>query len=157
MPVFRLLVALLVLAASLAPARAQQPWPSQPVHLIVPFAAGGTTDMFARLLARHMQRTFNVPFVIENHGGAGGNIGAAMAAKAAPDGYTWLFVFDSHAVNPFLIPDLKFDTVKDLAPVTLVGTAPMAIATSPNKPYRSFDDVVKAAKAKPGSVNYGSI
>jgi tripartite-type tricarboxylate transporter receptor subunit TctC len=66
-------------------------------------------------------------------------------------------VFDSHAVNPFLIPDLKFDTVKDLAPVTLVGTAPMAIATAPNKPYRSFDDVVKAAKAKPGSINYGSI
>ena len=80
-----------------------------------------------------------------------------IAAKANPDGYTFVFVFDTHAVNPSLIPNLPFDTVKDLAPVMLVGTAPMAVVTNAGKPYKSFGDVIKAAKAKPDSVTYGSI
>jgi tripartite-type tricarboxylate transporter receptor subunit TctC len=96
-------------------------------------------------------------FIVENKPGAAGSIGAAFAAKAPPDGYTFLFVFDTHAVNPSLIPNLPYDTLKDLAPVMLVGTAPMAVATNASKPYKSFGDVVAAAKAKPDTVTYGSI
>jgi len=96
-------------------------------------------------------------FIVENRPGAAGSIGAALVAKSPPDGYTYIFVFDTHAVNPSLIPNLPFDTVKDLAPVTLIGTAPMAIATGAAKPYKSFGDVVAAAKAKPGTVSIGSV
>ena len=94
--------------------------------------------------------------VVENRAGASGAIGTALAAKAPPDGYTWVFVFDTHAVNPSLNPDIGFDTLKDLAPVMLVGTAPMAIATAAAKPYKTFADVSAAAKRSDG-VTIGSI
>jgi tripartite-type tricarboxylate transporter receptor subunit TctC len=96
-------------------------------------------------------------FIVENRPGAGGSIGTAAAARSAPDGYTFVFVFDSHAVNPALISSLPFDTLRDLAPVMLVGTAPYAIATRADNAYRSFGDVVAAAKAKPETVTIGSI
>lgn len=83
--------------------------------------------------------------------------GASAVVHAPPDGYSWLFGFDTHAVNPSLIPNLSFDTRKDLAHLTLIGTAPMAIATAPNKPYRRFADVIEAARAKPKGVSYGSV
>ncbi len=136
---------------------AGQNWPTKPVRFVVPFPPGGSVDPLARLLAVRVTGPLGQPVVVENHAGASGSIGAALVAKAPPDGYTFLFVFDSHAVNPFLIPNLPFDTAKDLAPVMLIGTAPMAIATHPSKPYRNFDDVIKAAKAKPDSISYGSI
>jgi len=97
------------------------------------------------------------PFVVENKGGASGSIGAAAVASAPPDGYTIGVVFDTHGVNPSLIPNLPFDTLTDLAPVTLVGTSPMAIVAHSSQPYASFADVIAAAKAKPGSISYGSI
>jgi tripartite-type tricarboxylate transporter receptor subunit TctC len=127
------------------------------VRFIVPFPPGGTTDPMARMVGAKLNASLGQQFIVDNRPGASGSMGAAIAAKAAPDGYTWLFVFDTHAVNPTLIPNLPFDTVKDLAPVMLVGTAPMAIVTHPGKPYKSFGDVIKAAQAKPGSVTYGSI
>jgi len=96
-------------------------------------------------------------FIVDNRSGASGSLGAGIAAKATPDGYTFLFVFDTHAVNPSLIPNLPFDTVKDLAPVMLIATAPNTIVTNASRPYRSFADVIKAAKAKPDAVTYGSI
>ena len=96
-------------------------------------------------------------FIVENKPGASGSIGTAFVAKSAPDGYNFVFVFDTHAVNPTLIPSMTFDTVKDLAPVMLIGTAPMAIATHPAKPYKTFADVTAAAKAKPDTVSYGTI
>jgi tripartite-type tricarboxylate transporter receptor subunit TctC len=96
-------------------------------------------------------------FIIENKTGASGSIGTAFVAKSAPDGYTYAFVFDTHAVNPALIPNLPFDTVNDLAPVMLVGTAPMAIVTNVSKPYRNFGDVIRAAKAKPEALSIGSV
>lgn len=157
MPAFRLLVALLVLAASLAPARAQQPWPSQSVHLIVPFAAGGTTDMFARLLARHMQRTFNVPFVIENHGGAGGNIGAAMVSKAAPDGYTILVGTASiFAINPFAYSNLPFDSERSFQPVSLIARVPNILVVHPRVPVTTVQGLADYIKANPNKLSYGS-
>jgi tripartite-type tricarboxylate transporter receptor subunit TctC len=134
-----------------------QQWPTKPVKLVVPFPPGGSVDPLARLLGTKLAESLGQQFIVENRPGASGSIGTAFAAKSPPDGYTFVFVFDTHAVNPYLIPKMPFDTVKDLAPVMLVGTAPMAIATGAGKPYRSWADVVSAAKAKPDSVTFGTI
>ena len=146
------------------PAAAQPPstssgqaWPTKPVRFIVPFPPGGTVDPLARLLGARLTAALGQQFIVDNRPGGSGSIGAGITAKSPPDGYTFLFVFDTHAVNPTLIPNLPFDTVKDLAPVMLVGTAPMAVVTNPSKPYKNFGDVIKAAKAKPDTVTYGSI
>jgi len=148
------LASLAFFAAIPAPA---QDWPVKPVRFIVPFPPGGSVDPLARLVGAKLSDSLKQQFIVENKPGASGSIGAAQVAKAPADGYTFLYVFDTHAVNPALIPNLPFDTPKDLAPVMLVGTAPMAIATNPQKPYRNFDDVIKAAKAKPDTVSIGSI
>jgi len=134
-----------------------QSWPTKPVKFISPFPPGGSVDPLARLLAVKMSEALGQPFVVENKTGASGSIGTAFVAKSPPDGYTFVFVFDTHAVNPSLIPNMTFDTAKDLAPVMLIGTAPMAIAVAPNKPYKTFADVVSAAKARPDTISYGSI
>ena len=147
---------ILLLAVLALPAFAQD-WPAKPVHFIVPFPPGGSVDPLARLLAVKLGELTKGQFIVENRPGAGGSIGAAAVAKAAPDGYTFLFVFDSQGVNQALIPNLPYDTVKDFAPVMLVGTAPYAIATSAGKPWKSFKEVVAASKAKPESVTIGSI
>ncbi len=136
---------------------AAQDWPAKPVRFIVPFPPGGSVDPLARLLGVKLTESLKQQFLVENKPGASGSIGTGQAAKSPPDGYTFLFVFDTHAVNPSLIPNLPFDTVKDLAPVMLVGTAPMAIATQATKPYKAFADVVAAAKAKPDTVTFGTI
>jgi tripartite-type tricarboxylate transporter receptor subunit TctC len=150
--------ALFVLAALLAalPAAAQD-WPTKPVRFIVPFPPGGSVDPLARLLGAKLGDALKQQFIVENRPGAGGSIGTAAAAKSAPDGYTFVVVFDSHAVNQSLIARLPFDTAKDFAPVMLVGTAPYAIATQAGKPWKSFAEVVAASKAKPDSVSIGSI
>jgi tripartite-type tricarboxylate transporter receptor subunit TctC len=134
-----------------------QSWPTKPVHFIVPFPPGGSVDPLARVLGARLQDSLGQQFIVENKPGASGSIGTAFVAKSAPDGYTYVFVFDTHAVNPALIPALPYDTLKDLAPVMLVGTAPMAIVTSPEKPYKSFGDVVQAARAKPEALAIGSV
>ena len=151
-------IALFTLISVLAalPAAAQE-WPSKPVKFIVPFPPGGSVDPLARLLGAKLGDALKQQFIVENRTGAGGSIGTAVVAKAPPDGYSWVFVFDTHAVNPALIPNMTFDTVKDLVPVMLVGTAPMGIVTNPAKPYKSFADVVAAAKAKPDAVNFGTV
>src|SRR5574341_215379 len=150
----------LLLTATLAAASgiaAAQTWPTKPVRFIVPYPPGGTVDPLARLLGAKLQDSLGQAFVVENRAGAGGLVGTGVAAKAPADGYTFLFVFDNHAVNPALVPNVPFDTLKDFAPVMLVGTAPYAIAAHPARPYRDFAEVVKAAKAKPDSISVGSI
>jgi tripartite-type tricarboxylate transporter receptor subunit TctC len=143
-------------AVATTPAVAQS-WPAKPVKFIVPFPPGGSVDPIARLLAVRLSDSLGQQFIVENKTGASGSIGTAFVAKSPADGYTFVFVFDTHGVNPTLIPNMPFDTVKDLAPVMLIGTAPMAIGTAIAKPYKSFADVINAAKAKPDSVSYGSI
>lgn len=151
-------IALLFFATVVAASQAfAQDWPAKPVKFIVPFPPGGSVDPLARLAGAKLGDALKQQFVVENRPGAGGSMGTAMAAKAAPDGYTFVFVFDSHGVNQALIPNLPFDTAKDLAPVMLVGRAPYAIATSAAKPWKSFAEVVAASKAKPDSVSVGSI
>lgn len=136
---------------------AQAPWPNQPVKLINPFPPGGTVDQISRLLQPHLQQALGQPVVIDTRAGASGSIGTAAAAKAAPDGYTWVMVFDTHGVNPSLIPNLPFDTLKDLQPVMLVGTGAMVLTTHSSQPYKTFPELVAAAKSRAGAVNYGTI
>jgi tripartite-type tricarboxylate transporter receptor subunit TctC len=134
-----------------------QTWPAKPVRFIVPYPPGGTVDPLARLVGAKLQESLGQPFVIENRPGAGGLVGTGVAAKSPPDGYTFLFVFDNHAVNPALVQNVPFDTLKDFAPVMLVGSAPYAIAAHPSRPYRNFAEVVAVVKAKPNTVSIGSI
>jgi tripartite-type tricarboxylate transporter receptor subunit TctC len=146
-----------LLGATLAPTSFAQSWPTKAVTFVSPFPPGGSVDPIARLIAAKLTDALGQQFIVENRVGASGSIGTGYVAKSAPDGYTFVFVFDTHAVNPSLLPKMTFDTLKDLAPVMLIGTAPMALATAPGKPYKTFADFVAAAKAKPDTVSYGSI
>jgi tripartite-type tricarboxylate transporter receptor subunit TctC len=132
-------------------------WPSGTIRIIVPFPPGGSVDAVGRVLSPGLQEHLGATVVIENIGGASGSIGAATAARAAPDGNTWLLVFDTHAVNPTLMPSLPFDSRTDLVPVYLVGTAPNLLATSPDKPFKTFADVIEAARKAPDTITYGTI
>lgn len=158
MPVLRYLLNVLAAAALATGVAAHaQSWPTQPIRIIVPFPPGGTTDQIARLLQPQLQKTLGVSVVIDNRGGASGAIGSGLAAKAPPDGYTYLLVFDTHGVNPSLIPNMPFDTVKDLAPMMLIGKSPMVITAHPSFPYKTFAEVLRLARAQPGVVTYGTI
>ena len=147
----------LAAAALLACAAQAQSWPTRTVRLISVFPPGGSVDQVARIFAAQLTLQTGQQFIVENRGGASGSIGTAAVAAAAPDGYTFGVVFDTHAVNPLLLPNLPFDTLKDLAPVMLVGTSPMAIVAHAAQPYRDFAEVIAAARARPGSVAIGSI
>jgi len=137
------------------PAGGQAAWPPKTMRIIVPFPPGGTTDVIARRVQPLLERNLKTTVVIENRGGASGSIGTQAAVAAAPDGATFVLVFDTHGANPALLPNLPYDTVKDLAPVMLIGTSPMVITAHSKAPYRNFGDVVAAAKA--GTVPYGTI
>ena len=158
MAAVRFLLAFIVALAIVAPrVHAQQPWPSKPVKIIAVFPPGGSVDQVARVLGQQMSVQTGQTFIVDNRGGASGSIGTAVLAKSEPDGYTLGVVFDTHAVNPSLIPNLPFDTLKDLTPLMLVGTGGMALVVNAAQPYKSFKDVVDAAKAKPGAIAYGTI
>ena len=134
-----------------------QAWPTkQPIKLIAVFPPGGSVDQVARILAPALQQALGQTVVVDNKGGASGTIGTGAVAASPPDGYTFAVVFDTHGVNPSLQPNLPFDTRKDLAPVALIGTGAMVLATHADSPFKSFKDVVAAAKAKK-NVTYGSI
>jgi tripartite-type tricarboxylate transporter receptor subunit TctC len=148
--------ALAVMAALGAPAAAQS-WPDKQVNFIVPFSAGGTTDLFGRLLANHMQQKFGKPFIVENRAGAGGNLGAAAVAKAAPDGYTFLVgTVSTHAINPFLYSKLPYDTVKDFQPVSLIARLPNILVVHPSLPANNVAELIAHLKANPDKLSYGS-
>ena len=138
------------------PAAAQQ-WPTRPVKIIAVFPPGGSVDQVSRILAQQLTTQTGQQFVVENRGGAAGSIGAAAIAKADPDGYTFGVVFDTHGVNPSLIPNLPFDTLKDFQPLVLIGTGAMAIATHVDQPYKDFRELLSVAKKKPNFITYGSI
>jgi tripartite-type tricarboxylate transporter receptor subunit TctC len=125
--------------------------------LVVPFPPGGSTDALARQLQGPLQTRLNRVVIVENKSGAAGSLGAAQVAKSAPDGSSLLVTFDSHAVIPSILDKPPLDVEKDLVPVLLVGTAPYVIAANADLPYKSFADVLAAAKAKPGSVKYASV
>jgi tripartite-type tricarboxylate transporter receptor subunit TctC len=154
----RLIRCLVVLAALLAPVTAQtQSWPSGPIRIIVPFPPGGSVDAVARLAQAGLAQRLGATVVIENRTGASGSTGSAVVAKAPPDGNTWLIVFDTHAVNPSLLPNLPFDSDKDLEPVSLIATAPYVVARHPSRPYTNLGALIRAAKEKPKSISYASV
>src|SRR6058998_2186061 len=129
-----------LLACLALPAQAQE-WPTKVVKFVSPYPPGGSVDPLARLFAAKLSDSLKQQFIVENRTGASGIIGTDYVAKSAPDGYTFVFVFDTHAVHQALNLKLPFDPAKDFVPVMLVGTAPMAITTAPGKPYRNFADV----------------
>ena len=140
-----------------ATAHAQAPWPSKPITYIVPFGAGGTTDVLARLVTQKAGPALGTSFVIENKGGAGGSVGTELVAKAAPDGYTIQGgTISSHAINVSLYPKLGYDPVRNFQPITMIGSMPNVLIVRADSPYKTVQDVIQAVKAKPGTVNYAS-
>src|SRR3954463_11145597 len=151
--ILKLIVATIAGATALG---AAAEWPDKPIHVIVPFTAGSGTDIVARTVFEPMGRALGQPIVIENKPGAGGTLGAAQVAKATPDGYTLLVHSAGHVANPAIYSNLSYDTLKDFAGVTTLASLPNVLIVSPQKGYKSAQDLVAAAKAKPGELNYAS-
>ena len=128
---------------------AQEKWPSKPITYVVPFPAGGTTDVLGRLIGQKLGTVLGTTIVVDNRGGAGGSLGSEIVARAAPDGYTLLGgTISSHAINVSLYPKLGYDPIKSFAPITLIGTNPVVLVVNQASPYKTLKDVVAAAKAK---------
>jgi tripartite-type tricarboxylate transporter receptor subunit TctC len=145
------------LALMPAHAQAQDAWPTRPIRIIAPFPPGGTVDQLSRMFAPGLSQALGQQVIVENRPGGGGSIGTGLVAKAAPDGYTFVMVFDTHAVNPSLIPNMPFDTRTDLAPIMLIGTTAMVITAHSSQPIKNFGQLLAAARAKPGLPIYGTI
>jgi tripartite-type tricarboxylate transporter receptor subunit TctC len=139
------------------PALAQSNYPNKPIRLVVPFPPGGGTDILARVIGQKLSESLGQAVVVDNKPGAGGNIGVDAVAKSQPDGYTMVIGQTSNlAVNPTLYPKLPYDPIKDLAPISLVASAPLVMVVAAGSPLKSLDDVITAAKAKPGDVTFAS-
>lgn len=151
-------VAAASLAACLAPQAlwAQDSYPRQAVKFLVPFTAGSGTDVIARVLGEQLGKAFKQPVVVENKPGAGGTLGAAQVAGAPADGHTVLIHSAGHVANAALYPALKYDTLKDFTPVTMLATLPNVLVTAPGKEFKSVQDLVQKVKAAPGKYAYGS-
>jgi len=148
-----LVFGLLMACASLVNAA----WPTKPVTFIVPYPPGGGTDIIARIVQQPLSKQLGQPIVIENHGGAGGSLGTAVAARATPDGYTLLFTLSSHSINPAIYAQLPFDTERDFRPISLVCSLPQLFAVNNATPYKTFEEVVQYMKKNPGKLDYGSV
>jgi tripartite-type tricarboxylate transporter receptor subunit TctC len=137
-------------------AQADGAYPTKPVRLIIPFAPGGGTDLTGRAIAQKLSESLGQTVVADNRAGANGTIGADLAAKAPPDGYTISMISSSHSVNPSLMKRLPYDLIADLAPITQATTQPYALVVHPSVPAKSVKELIALAKAKPGTINYGS-
>src|SRR5688500_18036135 len=145
----------LLLALSFNLVEGQEAWPVRPIRFILPFPPGGGTDILGRLIAERLSAALGQPVVTENRGGAGGNVGAEAAARAAPDGYTLVLVAPSLAISPTLYSKINYDPVKDFAPISLVATVPNVMITQASMPA-TLQEFIIAAKAKPEALNFGS-
>ena len=152
------LAAAAAFALPTAKALAQDPYPSKPVKIIVPYAPGGPNDIVARLLAQKLGEMEKQSFIVENKPGGGSNIGADFVAKAPADGYTFLIAATSHAINMTLFPkeQLKYDLLKDLAPVSMIMTGPLVLVTRPDFPANNLNELIAAARARPGELSFAS-
>jgi tripartite-type tricarboxylate transporter receptor subunit TctC len=140
-----------------AAAVAAEPYPSRPIRLIVPFPAGGGTDIVGRVLGQKLHESLGQPVVIDNRSGAGGTLGTGLAAKSSPDGYTLLLVPTSHVINPSIYAKLPYDTERDFSPITMVASAAILMAVNPRVPAETMRGFIEAAKASPQAIgNYGS-
>ncbi len=148
--------ALIIFFLLIANSVTAQPYPSKSIRFIVPFAPGGTNDIVARMVGVKLTEAWGQPVVIDNRGGAGGVIGADLAAKSVPDGYTLLMANVNFATNPGLVRNLPYDTEKDFAAVSLLATSPSVLVVHPSIPVRSVKEMIAFAKAKPGQLSYSS-
>ncbi|MGH8661801.1 MAG: tripartite tricarboxylate transporter substrate binding protein [Burkholderiales bacterium] len=151
----RLTIAILGLLLAGGAAHAQQQYPTKPVRLIVPFPAGGQTDIITRTFAQKLTEAFNQPVVVDNRPGAGGTIGAEIAVRASPDGYSLAMVSGSYSANAALYK-LPYDPLNDVVPVVMIGEIPNLVTVHPSGPARSVKELIAYAKANPGKLNYGS-
>jgi tripartite-type tricarboxylate transporter receptor subunit TctC len=136
-------------------ALAQAPFPSRPVHIFVPYAAGGGVDILARTLGEAVSRQWGQSVVVENRPGAGGVVASQALVTSAPDGYTLIVVASGHATNPFLYPKIPYDTFKDFTPISLLASSPNILVVRADSPFKTLADVIAAARAKPGSLSFG--
>jgi len=151
-----LIVAAAGLAApSLSRAQGAGGWPDRPIRLIVPWPPGGSTDVVARIFQPRLAEVLGRPVIIDNRGGASGAIGAGEAARAAPDGYTWMLAYDTEATNQTVMR-LPYRALETFVPVSLVATGPLALVAHQSTPYRTYGDVVEAAKRAPDTINYAT-
>ncbi|VFR45960.1 Tricarboxylate transport protein TctC [plant metagenome] len=157
-PFLRRAGAALVLAATCGAVAQAAEWPAgKPITLVVPFAAGGTSDVLGRTIAQELGQALGQTVLVENKGGAGGVLGADQVARSKPDGYTLLLgTIATHAINPSLLPSINYDAAKDFAPVILLGSIANVLLVGANQPYKSVQDVVAAAKADPDKIAFGS-
>lgn len=152
----RCVVAASLSAAAFAGIAAESAFPSKPVTLVVPFTAGSGTDVIARLISEHLAKSLGQPIVVDNRPGAGGTLGAAQVAAAPPDGHTILVHSAGHVANAAIYPKLKYDTLKDFTPVTLLATLPNVLVVSPTSGIKSVQELVAKARANPGKMTYAS-
>ena len=154
----RLAASLFAVAAAIAPASGHaQSYPAKPVRFLVPYAPGGTSDILSRLISQKLSEKWGQQVIVDNRAGAGGAIGAEMAARAAPDGYTIMMgVVANMALSPGLMPQLKYDPIRDFEPITLIATVPIMIASHPSLPVRRVPDLIALAKRRPGQINFAS-
>jgi tripartite-type tricarboxylate transporter receptor subunit TctC len=150
-----LLVAAVVLAAAM-PALAQD-YPNRPIRFIVPYPPGGGTDVVARIMSDALAADLGQPIIIDNRGGAAGNVGTDIAAKAAADGYNILFTLSSHTINPKLYDKLPFDVERDFVPISLAALIPQILVVHPSVPANNVQELIALAKANPGKLNYASV
>jgi tripartite-type tricarboxylate transporter receptor subunit TctC len=153
-PLSRLIKAALLLLALSVPAFAQD-YPNRPVRLIIPFPPGGSNDVVGRMVAKQLSEKMGQQVFVDNRGGAGGTIGTEAVAKADPDGYTLAIVSIAHAVNPALYK-LHYDPIKSFTPISILATGPNVLVVNPESPFKTVKDLLAAAKAKPGELNYAS-
>ena len=138
-------------------AYAQQAYPARPVRLIIPFPPGGSTDIVGRVAAQNLTELWGVQVLVDNRGGASGQIGVELAAQSAPDGYTLVIGhIGTFGVNPSLYPKLRYDAIKDFSPISLIARVPNMLAVHPSLPVKTVKQLVDMAKARPGTLNYGS-
>jgi tripartite-type tricarboxylate transporter receptor subunit TctC len=133
-----------------------QEWPSKPLRIVVPFAPGGSADVFGRAVAQHLQGVLGQSVVIDNRPGGGSVIGTDAVAKSAPDGYTLLLMSNAHTVNESLIPNKPFTLMRDFAPIAPISYSDLVLVTKPGLPFNTLGDLIKAAKARPGGMSYAS-
>ncbi len=153
--IFPRLLLSFALVAFIGPEATAQPYPSKPVRIVVPYAAGGAVDALARIMSARLQDGIGQPVIVENRAGAGGNAGADLVAKSPPDGYTILQNTNGQAISPAIYRSLPFDALRDFIPVTqLVGTSTVLVA-NPKLPVRTLQELIALAKANPGKLNYG--
>jgi tripartite-type tricarboxylate transporter receptor subunit TctC len=152
---FRMAAAAAAMFTACGGASAQSPFPSKPVHIFVPYAAGGAVDILARTLGDVVSRQWGQGVVVENRPGAGGAIASQALATSTPDGYTLIVVASGHATNPFLYAKLPYDTFKDFTPITLLASSPNILLVRADSPFKTLGDLIAEARAKPGSLTFG--